>query len=86
MWSEFYYVGMAPALNSLLEKWVSFCSSLKALSTDTSFIKIGFCYQKLSTLEFNFHYQLSSHCEFIMQNHFMTHAQTQELLVNISYT
>ena len=43
-------------------KKVSFCSSFKALSTDSSFIKIGVCYQKLSTLEFNFHYRLSSHC------------------------
>ena len=42
-----------------LTKRVSFCSSFKALSTDTSFIKIGVCYQKLSTLEFNFHYRLS---------------------------
>ena len=50
-------------LNSLLEKRVSFCSSLKALSTDTSFIKIGFCCQKLSTPEFNYHYRISSHCE-----------------------
>ena len=55
---------MAPVLNSLLEKGVSFCSSLKALSTDTSFIKIGVCCQKLLTLEFNFHYRLSSHCVF----------------------
>ena len=47
--------------NSLMRK-VSFCSYLKPLSTDTSFIKIEVCYQKLSTLEFNFHYQLSSHC------------------------
>ena len=46
-----------------LTKRVSFCSSFKALSTDTSFIKIGVCYQKLSTLEFNFHYRLSSHFE-----------------------
>ena len=53
---------MAPVLNSLLEKRVSFCSSLKALSTDTSYIKIGVCCQKLSTLELNFHYWLSSHC------------------------
>ena len=39
-------------------KRVSFCSSFKALLIDTSFIKIGVCYhmyQKLSTLEFNFH-------------------------------
>ena len=50
-------------LNSLLEKRVSFCSSLKALSTDTSFIKIRFCCQKLLTLEFNFHCRLSSHCD-----------------------
>ena len=49
----------APVLKSLLEKS---CSSLKALSTDTSFIKFGVCQQKLSTLEFNFHYRLSSHC------------------------
>ena len=41
-------------------KKVSFCSSL-ALSTDTSFIEVGLCHQKLSTLEFNFHYRLSSH-------------------------
>ena len=53
---------MAPLLNNLLEKRISFCSSFKTLSTDTSFIKIGVCYQKLSTLEGNFHYQLSSHC------------------------
>jgi len=52
---------MAPVLNRLLEKRVPFCSSLKALSTDTSFIKIGVCQQKLSTLEFNFYYRLSSH-------------------------
>ena len=30
----------------------------------TSFIKIGVCQQKLSTLEFNFHYRLSSHYTF----------------------
>ena len=57
MRSEFL-LGTAPVLNSLLEKRVSFCSSFKALSTDTSFIKIGVCYQKSSTLEFNFYY----HC------------------------
>ena len=45
-----------------LTKKVSFCSSFKALSTETSYIKIGVCYQKLSTLEFNSHYRLSSHC------------------------
>ena len=45
-----------------LTKRISLCSSFKALSTDTIFIKIGLCYQKLSTLEFNFHYRLSSHC------------------------
>ena len=49
-------LGTAPVLNSMLEKRVSFRSSFRALSTDTSFIKIGVCYQKLSTLEFNFHY------------------------------
>ena len=43
-------------------KRVSFCSAFKALSTDTSFIKIGVCQQKLSTLEFNFYYRFSSHC------------------------
>ena len=46
----------------LAGKRVSFCSSLKAVSTDTSFIKIGVCCQKWLTLEFNFHYRLSSHC------------------------
>ena len=55
-------LGTAPVLNSLLAKRVSFCSSFNALCTDTSFIKIGVCYQKLLTLEFNFHYRLSSHC------------------------
>ena len=43
-------------------KKLSFCSSLKALSTDTSFVKIGVCCQKLLAIEFNFHYWLSSHC------------------------
>ena len=42
-------------------KRASFCGSFKALSTDISFIKIRVCYQKLSTLELNFHYRLSSH-------------------------
>ena len=51
-----------PVLNSLLEKRISFCSSFKALSTDSSFIKIGNYYHKLSILELNFHYRLSSHC------------------------
>ena len=41
-----------------LTKRVSFCSSFRALSTDTSLIEIGVCYQKLSTLEFIFPYQL----------------------------
>ena len=54
--------GNEAILNSLLEKRVWFCSSFKALSTDTSFIKVGVCYQKLSTLECDFHYWLSSHC------------------------
>ena len=35
-------------------KRVSFCSSFKALSTDTRFIRN---WSLLSTLEFNFHYQ-----------------------------
>ena len=48
-----------PILNSLLEKRYCFVALLKALSTDTSCIKIGVCYHKLSTLEFNFHYRLS---------------------------
>ena len=39
----------------LAGKRVSFCSSFKVLSTDTTFIKIGVCYQKLLTLEMNFH-------------------------------
>ena len=39
-----------------LAKRISFCSSFKALSTDTSFIEIGVSYQRLSILEFNFHY------------------------------
>ena len=42
-------------------KRVSFCSSFKALPTATSFIKIGVCQQKLSTLEYDFHYWFSSH-------------------------
>ena len=42
-------------------KRISFCSCLKALSTDTSFIKIGVCQQKLLALELNFHYWFSSH-------------------------
>ena len=47
----------------------------KALSTDNSFhFKIGVCYQKLSTLEFNFHYQLSIHCERFNTSLF-THSQ-----------
>ena len=44
-----------------LTKRAPFCSSLKALSIDTSFSKIGVCQQKLSTLEFYFRYRLSSH-------------------------
>ena len=65
MRSEFL-LGTAAVLDSLLEKRISFCSSFKALSTDASFIKIGVCYQKLSTLELNFHYRLSSH--FVQEN------------------
>ena len=44
-----------------LTKRISFFSSFKALSTDTSFIKIGVCQQKLLTLELNFHYRFSNH-------------------------
>ena len=59
-------LGTVPVVNSLLEKRISFCSSLKTLSTDTSFIKIEVCCQKLSTVEFNLHYWLSSHYIIIM--------------------
>ena len=53
----FVFVFTTINIRHRLTKSVSFCSS----STDTSFIKIGVCYQKLLTLEFNFHYRLSSH-------------------------
>ena len=54
---------------------MSFCSLFKALSTDASFIKIGVCYQKLSTLEYNFHYRLSSH--FVFENYHVIFARTR---------
>ena len=53
-------------LNSLLEKGISFCSSFRALSTGTSFVKIGVCYQKVSTTELNFHYRLSIATAYIL--------------------
>ena len=43
----------APVLNSLLTKRITLCSSSKVLSTDTSYIKIGVCYQELSSVWFN---------------------------------
>jgi len=54
-------------------------SALKSLSTDTSFIKIGVCCQKLSILEFNFHYRLSSHCD---QNNCPGFALWQQLIAH----
>ena len=54
-------IGIYDNIRHSLTKRISFCGSFKALSTDTSFIKIGVCYQKLSTLECNFHSRLSSH-------------------------
>ena len=44
-----------------LTKWLSFCSSFNALSTDASFIKIGVCCRELLTLEFNLYYWYSTH-------------------------
>ena len=54
---ELNFTRYGACTNSLLKKGGSVCSTFKALSSDTSFIKIG---QKLSTLEFNFRYRLSS--------------------------
>ena len=51
-------LGIMPVLNSLLTKKVAL---LKLYLVALVSLKIGVCYQKLSSLEFNFHYQYSSH-------------------------
>ena len=52
------FLGIMPVLNSLLMKRVAL---LKLYLLALVSLKIGVCYQKLSSLEFNFHYQYSSH-------------------------
>ena len=51
---ELNLLATAPILTSLLTKRCHFTALFNVLSTDTSFIKIGICYQELSSLDFNF--------------------------------
>ena len=51
---EVNLLATAPILTSLLTKRCHFTALFNVLSTDTSFIKIGICYQELSSLDFNF--------------------------------